>query len=103
MLADPGGTGEFRTFTDAFGVACNGKFSDVYLQRGDRIRVVTSGGGGYGDPLERDLERIAEDLRQGFISAAQAAEDYGLVFREGTGEIDEHATAQRRAALKGES
>jgi 5-oxoprolinase (ATP-hydrolysing)/N-methylhydantoinase B len=36
----------FKTMTEGFGVACNGKFSDVYLARGDSIRITTSGGGG---------------------------------------------------------
>ena len=50
MVSQDGGE-TFRTLTEAFGVACNGKFSDVYLARGDSIRIVTSGGGGYGHRL----------------------------------------------------
>jgi N-methylhydantoinase B/oxoprolinase/acetone carboxylase alpha subunit len=92
------GEDTFRTFSEAFGVACNGKFSDVYLQRGDRVRIVTSGGGGYGDPLERDVSMIEDDVRQGFIPAAQAAAEYGVVL-DGDGAVDQDATAQRRQDL----
>jgi N-methylhydantoinase B/oxoprolinase/acetone carboxylase alpha subunit len=89
------GDDEFSTFPETFGVACPGKFSDVYLERGDRVRISTSGGGGYGEPHERGFDQIAEDVKQGFISAAQAAEDYGVVIRS-DGSIDENATADRR-------
>jgi N-methylhydantoinase B len=97
MLVARAGSDDFQTFGQAFGVACDGKFSDVYLQRDDRIRIVTSGGGGYGDPLERDFDAIEHDVRQGFISAEQAAADYSVVFTDGAGEIDQQATKALRA------
>jgi N-methylhydantoinase B len=99
VLVSPRESKRFRTFSDTFGVACNGKFSDVYLKRGDSIRIVTSGGGGYGDPLERDFDRITEDVRQGLIPRAQASEEYSVVFKRGSPEIDVAATeALRRGA-----
>ena len=44
---------------------------------GDRIRLTAPGGGGYGDPHERDRAMIEEDLREGYVSPASAARDYG--------------------------
>jgi N-methylhydantoinase B len=38
---------------------------------------VTPGGGGYGDPKERDPARIEEDLREGYVTPEAAARDYG--------------------------
>jgi N-methylhydantoinase B/oxoprolinase/acetone carboxylase alpha subunit len=99
ILVRRAGEERWQTFTEAFGVACNGKFSDVYLQRGDSIRIVTSGGGGYGDPLERDLGRIADDVREAFMSAEQALDEYGAVIRD-DGSIDETATAKERGGRK---
>jgi len=95
MVAREGEEG-FSTFPEAFGVACEGKFSDVYLEQGDRVRISTSGGGGYGDPSERGIELIAEDVRQGFIPPQQAEEEYGAVIRS-DGTVDEEATSKRRA------
>jgi N-methylhydantoinase B/oxoprolinase/acetone carboxylase alpha subunit len=82
----------FQTMTESFGVACNGKFSDVYLAEGDSLRIITSGGGGYGSPLERTFDRIEEDVRQGFISKTQAEAEYAVAFRAGTNEVDPAAT-----------
>jgi N-methylhydantoinase B/oxoprolinase/acetone carboxylase alpha subunit len=50
---------------------------NVEFQPGDRIRLWTPGGGGYGDPAERDPAAIEEDLREGYISKAGAQRDYG--------------------------
>jgi N-methylhydantoinase B len=50
----------------------------VMLNAGDRVRVHTGGGGGYGDPERRDRDRVRNDLRRGYISAAAAREIYGF-------------------------
>ncbi len=94
------GRGEFETFGEAFGVACNGKFSDVYLQHGDVVRIVTAGGGGYGDPRRRRFEEIEEDVRQGLIPGDQAAAEYDVVFGSDGEHVDPVKTESLRA--KGE-
>jgi N-methylhydantoinase B len=65
---------------------------------GDVVRIVTGGGGGHGDPLEREPERVAADVLDGYVTAAEAAELYGVVVDPGTGAVDARATAARRAA-----
>lgn len=91
--------GPLQTFREAFGVACNGKFSDVYLRRGDVVRIVTSGGGGYGDPRRRRFEEIEVDVREGLVSRADAEADYDVVFdADGLG-IDLEQTLARRAGV----
>jgi N-methylhydantoinase B len=57
---------------------------------------VTPGGGGYGDPLTRDVEAVLEDVRERRISAAAALELYGVVLVRGTPELE--ATARERAS-----
>lgn len=66
--------------------------------KGDRLRVMTPGSGGYGDPLERDAERIAEDLANGLVSADAARTFYGAVIDDTTGKLNAAATARRRQA-----
>jgi N-methylhydantoinase B len=73
------GEREFRSFADAFGVASPTKFTNVVLHEGDEVRYRTPGGGGFGDPRARDPEELADDVREGFVSAESAARDYGLV------------------------
>jgi N-methylhydantoinase B len=50
------------------------------LQAGDRVRMSTGGGGGYGDPRQRPIELVARDVIRGFVSRESAREDYGVVF-----------------------
>ena len=59
------------------------------------------GGGGWGDPLERDVQKVLEDVLDEYVSVGSAKEDYGVVLRgsleECDLEIDESATARLRA------
>ena len=54
------------------------KGSGYVMQPGDWIEVRTPGGGGWGNPLERDRERVARDVVRGYISPAEAVADYGI-------------------------
>jgi N-methylhydantoinase B/oxoprolinase/acetone carboxylase alpha subunit len=47
------------------------------LQPGDLVKLVMPGGGGYGDPANRDRAAIARDLENGFVTPGRAAADYG--------------------------
>ena len=51
----------------------------LMLKAGDRVRIRTGGGGGYGDPKRRDPERVRTDVMRGYISAKAAREVYGVV------------------------
>ncbi len=53
------------------------KIVDVPLRRGDRVRLETPGGGGYGPPEERSDKAVRRDLELGFVSPGAAARDYG--------------------------
>ncbi|MGD8385700.1 MAG: hydantoinase B/oxoprolinase family protein [Desulfobacteraceae bacterium] len=56
------------------------------------------GGGGYGNPLERPVDRVLEDVRNELVSVRSAREDYGVVVDEVTLELDEQATQKLREA-----
>jgi N-methylhydantoinase B len=70
----------------------------VELMPGESVVSVSSGGGGYGPPTERDPARVVHDVAEGWISRARAAEVYGVVL-DADGTIDQAATGRRRAAL----
>lgn len=69
------------------------------LKRGDLVRVVTAGGGGWGSPLERPAEQVCLDVQDGFISAESARRDYGVVLSADESAVDAGATAKLRASL----
>ena len=72
----------------------------VALQPGEWIRGLESGGGGYGDPLERDPERVRHDVLEGWISAPRARDTYGVVL-SGSRESDDLAVdAEATARLR---
>ena len=66
------------------------------IRAGEVISSVCTGGGGYGDPLERDPLRVAADVREGWITRARAREVYGVEIDE-RGRVSDTATAERRA------
>ncbi|WP_111734787.1 hydantoinase B/oxoprolinase family protein [Roseovarius amoyensis] len=72
------------------------KEQDIPLAPGDRVRVKTPGGGGYGDPLQRDPALVARDVALGRYGAAQAEDLFGVVLGAG-GAVDASATTRRRA------
>ena len=59
--------------------SCFTKLKTVPLQAGDRVRMATGGGGGYGDPRERPVELVQRDVIRGFVSPESARDDYGVV------------------------
>ncbi len=75
-----------------------GKVSAFPVETGDVLMMESSGGGGFGDALERDPAAVVADLAEGYVTPAAAEAVYGVVLRGGV--VDVEATAQRRAALR---
>ncbi|HTH97044.1 MAG TPA: hydantoinase B/oxoprolinase family protein [Stellaceae bacterium] len=73
----------------------NAKIFGVRLRRGDAYLMQSGGGGGFGDPLNRDPALVAHDVREGYISVGAAREDYGVVVNE-EGVLDSAATERLR-------
>ncbi len=98
VTIDPGGPCE-RTV--------EGLCDDEPVAAGEVVRIRTTGGGGWGDPLDRAPERVAADVRDGKVSAVAAERDYGVVLRSDARPGDEplvdgRATAGLRARLRAE-
>ncbi|WP_321501086.1 hydantoinase B/oxoprolinase family protein [Breoghania sp.] len=75
------------------------KAQDIPMKPGDRVRVGTPGGGGYGDPLDRDPALVGEDVRLERYTAQAAAELFGVVVSS-AGEVSADETAELRKALR---
>ncbi len=68
----------------------------IQVSQGDIIEVRSSGGGGVGNPRERDIEKVKYDVENGYVSIKSAREDYGVVIDSKTFEIDHEATGKLR-------
>jgi N-methylhydantoinase B len=73
------------------------------LLKGDLLRIMTPGGGGWGNPLDRDPLAVQRDVWDGFVSPESALADYGVVLDPQTMEIDKTATQERRQQMRGET
>ncbi len=73
----------------------------VPVKAGDVIRLVTPGGGGWGDPLEREIEAVRMDVVRRLVSHGAAERDYGVVMNADTFDVDVAATDRLRATLAG--
>jgi N-methylhydantoinase B len=71
------GDTEFRTFSEVFGTVSPAKFTNVILRPGDEVMLDSPGGGGFGDPRERDRELVARDVAEGVVSPEAASALYG--------------------------
>ena len=74
--------------------------STTKLKKGDVYRLLTQGGGGWGNPLERDANMVLGDVRSEKVSARRARESYGVVIDEKTMEVDIEETRRLREAMK---
>jgi len=64
----------------------------------ERLIMRTGGGGGFGNPLDRDLDKVAEDLRRGYITPQKARRDYHVVVDD-AGVLDLAATRSLRSQV----
>ena len=81
----------------------NGKEGNPYglthLKPGDVVMIDAPGGGGYGNPLERDPELVEKDVVDGYVSLEAAADQYGVVIDPETLRVNVGATREKRATM----
>ena len=76
------------------------KCDNVRVQKGDLLHYVTWGGGGWGDPYDRDPDLVALEVRRGLVSL-EGAQRYGVALNE-DGTVDGSATEELRVRLRAE-
>jgi N-methylhydantoinase B len=82
-------------------VSVNGVF--LLAADGEVYVGVSTGGGGWGNPHDRDVESVRQDVRDGLISRQAAVDVFGVVLSDGADpRVDEAATAARREQLRGQ-
>jgi len=95
----PGGKGACRVNpTTKEEKSLPSRFGDHRLGRNDRIRIERPGGGGLGNPFDRPVEKVLDDLRQGYVTVGRARSDYGVAAQivEGEPRLYEGETARLR-------
>jgi N-methylhydantoinase B len=75
----------------------------IDLKAGDVVRIVLAGGGGYGDPLERDPAMVIEDVLDQKLSIEYVNREYGVIIDRVSMQVDTQATARRREEMRRES
>jgi len=75
-------------------------FGLTQLKPGDVVTIDAAGGGGYGNPLEREPERVERDVIEGYVSLEKAREDYGVIIDPKTLTLDEEETRKLRDTLR---
>ena len=75
-------------------------FDVQYVQPGDIIWTKGGGSGGFGDPLDREVEKVRWDALNEYISIERARKVYGVVIEPKTFEVDDKATTELRKKLK---
>ncbi len=83
------------------------KADRITLKAGDQVRMASPGGGGYGDPLDRDLDAVVRDLDAGLVTRQVAEDSYGVVIARAVPLGDRHrhtldpaASAARRSTMR---
>jgi len=70
------------------------------LKPGDVVTIDAPGGGGYGNPLEREPETVEADVAEGYVTPERARSDYGVVIDQGSGKVDTEATRALRETMR---
>jgi N-methylhydantoinase B len=89
-VIEPGGKREFEVL----------KTSGMPLAESTVVKATAGGGGGYGNPRERDIKQVRQDVINGYVSVASARQDYGVVIDPDTFEVDDRATEALRSNKK---
>ena len=78
----------------------NGENADpsglTFMEPGDRVSFVSAGGGGYGDPFEREAKAVERDVQYGYVSIEKAKKDYGVIIDPVSLKVDLDATKTLR-------
>ena len=93
-------SGKWLIRADGARTPLESKVDNVKVAPGDRIVFRTAGGGGWGDPLERDPARVRADVRRKLMSAEAAEREYGVVLTADTLELDAVATEEKRESIR---
>jgi N-methylhydantoinase B len=80
-----------------------GKLARYPLRKGDLARLITGTGGGYGDPNDRPVKRVQEDVRNGQVTLEQAEELYGVTLQAETLELSGISIERKRLRDRVES
>lgn len=97
-----GRNGRMPTSMDELGgehVHISPKTGGVVQQKGDVFLLAWTGGGGYGDPLDRDPECVAEDIRDGYVTADWAEDRHGVCLND-QGGVDAKKTGTLRKRIR---
>ncbi len=74
---------------------------DYLLKEEDEFTIISGGGGGYGNPFERDIELIRQDVENGYVSPVAAEKEYGVIIDPNSLVVDFQATEKLREKMKG--
>ena len=75
------------------------KCDQIKVEPGDQLIYQTAGGGGWGDPLQREAQKVCTDVLRELVSAEKARNDYGVVIDAETQQVDEEATRHLREKM----
>jgi len=95
----PGSCNHIVIIRDGEVIWDGGRVFNFKLKKGDIVSIRSGGSGGWGNPLERDPVRVAEDYKNGLISLDVAKNIYGVVINPQTNEIDFEATRKLREKM----
>ncbi|MCK9906038.1 hydantoinase B/oxoprolinase family protein, partial [Frankia sp. Cpl3] len=85
---------------DGSRIRLESKVDHIQVEKGDQLLFVTGGSGGWGDPLERAMEKVRLDVVRGLVSLEKAADAYGVVLDPETVEINYDTSRQRREDMR---